>query len=222
VVGQHYRATVEFDAEVPVRVFLGTGDVSSFIDVTEAAGLAPLPTLAPHVDLADLDNDGWLDIVTTASAGDGTLPAVYHNLGGEEPAFEVSTGLGSDQYWIGGPITDVDQDGRLDVFAVEWEPSLPSIMFRNSGETGHWLEVSLGIPGAGIGGLVTVFDPNGDRIGWQEIGVGGGYSSGRLPVAHFGLGEETVVDLTITLPDGSTRDLADVTVDQHIRWPEGC
>ncbi|HEY4606840.1 MAG TPA: VCBS repeat-containing protein, partial [Acidimicrobiia bacterium] len=55
VVGQHYRATVEFDSEVPVRLFLSSGgDLPVFEDVTESAGLTPLPTLAPHVDLADL------------------------------------------------------------------------------------------------------------------------------------------------------------------------
>ncbi|MGH8914712.1 MAG: FG-GAP repeat domain-containing protein, partial [Acidimicrobiia bacterium] len=140
VVGQHYRATVEFDSEVPVRVFLnGGGDAPVFEDVTEAAGMTPLPTLAPHVELADVDNDGWPDIVTTASAGDGTAPAVYRSLGGDQLRFEVSSGLGSDQYWIGGPTVDIDHDGRLDVFVVEWEPSLPSLMFRNVGDSGHWL-----------------------------------------------------------------------------------
>ena len=154
VVGQHYRATVEFDSEIPVRVFLNTDD--GFQDVTEAAGLAPLPTLAPHVEIADIDNDSWPDIVTSASAADGSAPAVYRNLGGEDLAFEVSGGLGSDQYWVGAPAVDIDRDGRLDVFAVEWEPSLPSLMFRNTGDAGHWLEISIGGPGRGVGTLVAV------------------------------------------------------------------
>jgi hypothetical protein len=223
VVGQHYRATVEFDSEVPVRVFLNTGgDVPGFEDVTEIAGMTPLPTLAPHVDLADIDNDGWLDIVTSASAGDGTAPAIYRNLGGEELAFEVSPGLGSDQYWIGAPVVDLDHDGQLDLFAVEWEPALPSLMFMNVGDTGHWLEVSIGQPGAGIGALVTISTTSGGVLGRQEIGVGGGYSSGRLPIAHLGLGPETVVDVAIAFPDGSVADMSDVPADQHIRWPEGC
>ncbi|HEY6629274.1 MAG TPA: CRTAC1 family protein [Acidimicrobiia bacterium] len=220
VVGQHYRATVEFDSEIPVRAFLNTDD--GFQDVTEAAGLAPLPTLAPHVEIADIDNDSWPDIVTSASAEDGTAPAVYRNLGGEDLAFEVSSGLGSDQYWVGAPVVDIDRDGRLDVFAVEWEPSLPSLMFHNNGDSGHWLEVSIDEPGRGIGTLVTVSTEDGTQIGREEISAGGGYASGHLPVAHFGLGSETQVSVTIQHPDGSITELPGIVADQHLRWPQGC
>jgi hypothetical protein len=160
--------------------------------------------------------------LTTASAGDGATLAVYRNLGGSDLAFDISDGLGSDQYWIGAPVVDVDRDGRLDAFAVEWEPSLPSMMFRNAGESGHWVEVSMGVPGRGVGTLVTVSSLNGTAIGRQEISVGGGYSSGRLPVAHLGLGGESVVDITITLPDGTVHELSGIAADQHLRWPEGC
>ncbi|NIR39288.1 MAG: hypothetical protein GWN07_25775, partial [Actinobacteria bacterium] len=53
---------------------------------------------------------------------------------------------------------DVDRDGRLDVLAVEWEPSLPSIMFRNTSASGHWIEVSVGAElGGGVGTRVDVF-----------------------------------------------------------------
>ncbi len=221
VVGQHYRATVEFDSEVPVRVFLGTGD-GMLVDATEDVGMTPIPTLAPHVDIADMDNDGWPDIVTTASAENGTAPAVYHNSGETPLRFEISAGLGSDQYWIGGPVTDFDHDGRLDIFAVEWEPSLPSILFRNAGDSGHWLEVSIDEPGGGVGYLVTASNMDGDLIGTQEIGVGGGYSSGHLPVAHFGLGSEVAARVTITDRLGNLVDLGELAADQHIRWPEGC
>jgi hypothetical protein len=223
VIGQHYRSAVERDSEIPVRVLLGSGDDRpGFIEATDSAGITPLPTLAPHVAVADLDNDGWLDIVTTASARDGTAPAVYRNTGGGDLFFEVSPGLGSDQYWIGGPVGDIDHDGRLDMLAVEWEPSLPSIVFRNTGDTGHWLEVSLGRPGKGVGSMVTVSGAGGEVLGRQEIGVSAGYSSGQLPIAHFGVGDLTAVDVTIEMTDGSVAELDDVPVDQHIRWPEGC
>ncbi len=220
VVGQHYRATVEFDSEIPVRVFLN--QESGFEDVTEEAGLTPLPTLAPHVEIADIDNDGWPDIVTSASASDGNAPAVYRNLGGAAISFEVSSGLGSDQYWVGAPVVDVDRDGRLDVFGVEWEPALPSIMFRNTGDSGHWLEVSIGGPGRGIGAVVTVSTEDGTVIARQEISAGGGYASGHLPVAHFGLGASTEAVVRIQMPDGTVTELPGILADQHLRWPQGC
>jgi hypothetical protein len=119
-------------------------------------------------------------------------------------------------------VVDLDHDGRLDLFAVEWEPALPSLMFMNVGDTGHWLEVSIGQPGAGIGAVVTISTESGDVLGRQEIGVGGGYSSGRLPIAHLGLGPETVVDVAIAFPDGTTAEMSGVPADQHIRWPDGC
>lgn len=223
VVGQHYRSAVDRDSEIPIRVLLGSGDDRPrFIDVTDRAGITPLPTLAPHVAVADLDNDGWLDIVTTASARDGTAPAVYRNTGRGDLYFEVSPGLGSDQYWIGGPVGDIDHDGRLDMLVVEWEPALPSIMFRNTGDTGHWLEVSLGRPGKGVGSMVTVSGAGGEVLGRQEIAVSAGYSSGQLPIAHFGVGNQTAVDVTIEMTDGNIAELYDVPVDQHLRWPEGC
>ncbi len=212
---------MEFDSEVPVRVFLGTED-GMLVDATQDIGMTPLPTLAPHVEIADMDNDGWPDIVTTASAENGTAPAVYHNTGETPLRFEISAGLGSDQYWIGGPITDFDHDGRLDMFAVEWEPALPSILFRNRGASGHWLEVSVDEPGGGIGYQVAAYAPNDELIGIQEVGVGGGYSSGHLPVTHFGLGAEAAARVTITDRLGAVVDVGEIAADQHIRWPDGC
>lgn len=220
VVGQHYRATVEFDSEIPIHVFHNQGG-AEFVDITEASGIAPLPTLAPHVAIADLDNDGWPDIVTSASAGDGTTIAVYHSVGGAELNFEVSGGLGSDQYWVGAPLVDLDRDGRLDILALEWEPSLPSLMLHNDSASGHWLEVSIDGPGRGVGTQVTVHALDGTALGTQEIGVGGGYASGHQPIAHFGLGTETDVDVTIHTPLGDTT-LSGIAADQHIRWPGGC
>ncbi len=220
VVGEHYRATVEFDSEIPIHVFHNEGS-GEFVDITDAIGITPLATLAPHVAIADLDNDGWPDIVTSASAADGKTIAVYHSVGEGDLAFEVSSGLGSDQYWVGAPVVDLDRDGRLDVLALEWEPSLPSLMFHNESDSGHWLEVSIDGAGRGVGSVVTVRAPDGALIGTEEIGVGGGYASGHQPIAHFGLGQMTVVDVTIRTGSEDTT-LTDVTADQHLRWPGGC
>ncbi len=62
----------------------------SFEQVTEKAGLKNRwPMKGPHVEVQDFDNDGWPDILTTASAGSGTLPGgvpAPPASGGEFPA----------------------------------------------------------------------------------------------------------------------------------------
>ncbi len=137
VLGQHYNSTLDFDERVPVRLYLneGTGDRGVRLrDVTDAAGLVGLPTKAPKVLLVDLDGDGRLDLVTTASAGGGAVPAVFSNQGVVDgvPRFAAPDGLGDAQYWIDAAVVDADRDGDDDLFLVEWEPSIGSVLFRNA------------------------------------------------------------------------------------------
>lgn len=220
LVGQHYRSIVEEGAEVPVRLFRQTGrdgSIPAFEEVTDDVGLTPLPALAPHVALADLDNDGWLDVVASGSVGGGQAPIVFRNSGG---TFEAPSGLGDPHYWVGAPVVDVDLDGRLDVLGLEWEPSLPSRLFLNATDGGHWLEISVDDQVGGVGSVVEVTDDGGALLGRREIGVASGYSSGELPVAHFGLGRQSTVDVTITTRAGETVELNDVAADAHLRWPK--
>jgi hypothetical protein len=148
---------------------------------------------------------------------------VHQGLDGDVPRFSTPDGLGDPQYWVAAPAADYDRDGRLDVFLLEWEPALPSLMLRNDTATGNWLQVSVdGAEGFGIGWRVDVLD--GDTIvGAREITVTQGYSAGVLPIAHFGLGELTEVDVLLTPPGGADPVLVEgVSVNQHIRWPGGC
>lgn len=235
LVGQHFNSTLDGGVLVPVRLYLNRGpdDTGSprFEDVTEAAGLVGLPTKAPHVELNDIDNDGWPDVVTTASAAGGTQPAVFRHTGleGDIPKFATPEGLGSPQYWVAGPTADVDHDGRLDLFLVEWEPSLPSLLLRNETASGNWLDVSVGPDlGYGIGWRVEIYGEGsaGDLaalLGAREITVTQGYSAGVAPVAHFGLGDTPAVDVRlIPTGDGEVIEATGVAANQHLRFPNGC
>ena len=131
VVGQHYNSTLDFGQQVPVRLYLNEGLEDGwprFGDVTEQAGLVGLPTKAPRVLVDDLNGDGWMDIVTTASAGDGSTAAVFWGAApeGGVPRFTSPEGLGAAQYWIDAVVLDADQDRVPDLFLVEWEPQLGS------------------------------------------------------------------------------------------------
>jgi len=229
-VGHHFNSTIDDGALVPVRLFLNRGE-AQFEEVTEAAGLVGLPTKGPHVELNDMDNDGWPDLVVTASSAEGTRPAVFRHTGleGDIPAFSAPEGLGSPQYWVAGPTADIDRDGRLDVFLVEFDPALPSLMLRNESASGHWLEVSVGHEfGSGLGWRVEVYEVGaaGDvsaLLGAREITTTQGYSSGVAPVAHFGLGDTDRVDVRLLAPGESEPVvLGDVGADQHLRYPAGC
>ncbi len=206
------------------------GDDPVLEDVTEEAGLVGLPTKAPHVEVVDLDNDGWPDILTTASAGDGTLPAVFRATGvrGGVPRFDPPTGLGSAQYWVSGPTADVDRDGRLDLLLVEFEPAVPSLLLLNRSASGHWIEVSVSPElGGGVGTVVTAYEAGGAGdaarlVGMREIVATVGYTAGIEQVAHIGLGDVAEVDLVVTPPGADPITVTGVRADRHVRLPNGC
>jgi hypothetical protein len=220
VVGHHFNSTIDFGTEVPVRVYLNRSEPGefSFLDVTDVVGMVGLPTKAPHVQVVDLDNDGWPDILTSASAEDGAVPAVFEHRGLSAgfPQFAAPTGLGSPQYWVTAPTADFDRDFRLDVIAVEWEPSLPTLLLRNTREVGNAIRVEVRGPRA-VGAAVTVYDgSNGELIGYQEIVASVGYTAGIETMAHFGIGDRTAVDVVVRLPDGTLHTLDGVPANSVV------
>src|SRR5690606_40071693 len=94
---------------ISVRVLLNRSEPGAVAldDVTEAAGSPPLPTKAPHVAVADLDDDGRPDVVTSAVTDDGT-PLVLRNTGTEDgvPRLEPSGEAAAGRYWVTGATTD--------------------------------------------------------------------------------------------------------------------
>ena len=225
VLGQHFNSTLDFDERVPVRLYLNEGvDAAGdpvFRDVTDEAGLSGLPTKAPHVEIADLDNDGWPDIITSASAGQGTLPAVFRHEGVTDglPRFSTPEGLGDDQYWVTGGAVDLTRDGRLDVILVEWFPHEPTRLWTNDGPAGSWLQIE--VPPDAFGAHVEVFEPDGlDNpdaiIGVREVIASIGYAAGGPPLVHIGLGELATVDVRVTLPDGRFAAMRGVASDRHL------
>lgn len=226
LLGQHFNSTVDAGCTVPVRLYIHQGVTDGepvFEDVTDRAGLVGLPTKAPHVEVVDLDNDGWPDIVATASADDGDRPAVLRSLGAHDgvPRFTSDIGLGDERYWITGAVADFDDDGRVDVFVVDPDPARRSLLLRNESTSGHWLEVEMGLGPDELGTVVEVYragesDRSGALVGRQELVVGKGNAAGGSSRLHFGLGDETSIDVVVRPPrGGAVPELHDVAVDRR-------
>lgn len=230
VVGQHFNSTLDAGRSVPVRLYLSRGLDGSgapvFEDATEAAGIVGMPTKAPHVELVDLDGDGQLDIVTSASAGGGTIPAVLMNRGGATPTFTVPDGLGSAQYWVAGAVFDLDAEPGPEIFVVEWEPSLGSRVFDGPQARGSWISVQVGGSGSGgVGAIVEIHAP-GERdapVAVAPIVASTGYGSGSAPVARAGIGSLDAVDVVVQLPWGrGTLEASGVAAGSRVvMFPDG-
>ena len=181
VVGAHPYPGLVAVWPQPIHVYLNDGPEAGgrprFRDVTTESGVGPVDAKYPHITLADLDNDGRLDIATGASVGDGTRPAIWRHAGvvSGVPRFTPPAGLfgertptpetsswekaGNKRYWPVGVNGDFDLDGDIDMFLAEWFPELPSRYFENTTRGGGWLEVEVEPSGRSFGAVVNVYDP---------------------------------------------------------------
>lgn len=220
LVGHHYDSARMTPESVRLYLNRSTDDEILFEDVTEKANLAPIPVKAPHVEIQDMDNDGWPDLVISVHAErNGVLgPLILRNEGGEDiPRFDTSPfsvpadGKIDLGYWPAAPTLDIDGDGRLDILGVEWFPSQDSPLYRNVSSSGHYLDVVVrdapGVNAMGVGAKVEIFEPGrlgnaNALLGSGEIATGYGYSSGQEAILHLGLADHVSVDLRVTLPHG--------------------
>jgi len=181
-------------------------------NITGEAGIPPLPTRTPHVQLQDMDNDGWVDIMAASCDA-----FVYRNAGvtGGIPRFEkpVSSGIsGGIGYWAAAPLGDYDRDGRLDCIAPEWEPAFVSPLLKNVTQgAGNYLAVKLELEDVpnrnGIDARVDIYHKGmlgkpGGHIASRIITVSNGYSSGYEAITYFGLPQNKKVDVRVSMPCG--------------------
>ncbi len=164
---------------------LGDG---TFLDITEAAGVAVADRISVTASFADIDNDGDPDLYVTTVRGGNLL---FRNDGaGRFTDVTEEAGVGYVGHSSGAVFFDFDRDGRLDLFLVnvgkytkeekgrggyyvgyadaflghlEPERTEPSILFRNTDGL-HFEDVSaaVGLVDGSWSGDATFTDLNGD------------------------------------------------------------
>lgn len=207
----------------------------SFEDVTQKAFTdqgEPLP-VGGDADLADYDNDGKLDLFVAAAPG-ANDHKLYRNYTGEqgmpvdEIVFkEVSDALGlnptqASRTWSRCTWCDLDGNGGPDLsigLTRLW-------VFQNNGGSNNYLNVVPRIQAGAqfpvaVGAIVLVDTEGGDHLFDKDKAMMRVIGAGRQThlEAHFGLGQNQVVDVMVIFPDGSRGEAWGVNVLDHLTTP---
>jgi hypothetical protein len=182
---------------------------------------------------ADLDNDGWKDIVVAQGHVLDTIertspqvryeqpPLVLRNAGGRQ--FQDASARSGAPFatpWAsrGLALGDLDNDGDLDL-AISTLNGAAHVL-RNDGVSGvHWLSVRLTGTRSnrdGIGAVVRLVAADG-RQQWGTVSRASSYLSAGDPRVHFGLGAAASVELVeIRWPSGAVQRIERPEVDRVI------
>lgn len=180
--------------------------------------------------LADLDNDGRVDIATANAHVNDLIDRFEASTYKEANAILLNRGTTfEDVTALSGPelsaataahrgllAVDLDDDGRLDL--VTTSLGGPVEIWRNEGPAGHWLRVRLRGRASNRDGLGAIVTVGGRR---HAMTSASGYASSTLRGVHVGLGDAAAPPgIEVTWPSGRTQVVQAPGVDQVVEVTE--
>lgn len=210
-----------------------------FVDIADRKGLGQiaLPFVGWGTEFADLDHDGWLDLVAVNGS---TLETPGHeprrlqpqasflfwNRRGEyfHDLAPLHPGLSEKHVSRGLAVSDFDRDGDLDLAIADLGEGVR--LYRNDMAAGHWLQ--LGLRSRTSDGRAVGFGDGSTAIAWVNgiplrRTVGGiSYLSQPSHTLHWGLGTNARVDrLEVRWHAGATHIAENLAADTRYLWNEG-
>lgn len=194
-----------------------------FTDLPESAG-------AKHggwgwgTEAVDFDHDGFIDLIATNGWNNQyeNIPTFLFRNNGNLTFTEVQDGSGFDHTGQGRSVLtiDYDRDGDMDVVITAFNE--PVTLYRNdlSGTDINWIQIALDTSGDpslspdGYGAKITAVSNSGTQYFW--INGGASYLGRSQPIAHFGLGADTSVDVTVEWASGATTTAMGLTSNQSV------
>lgn len=170
------------------------------------------------VQWIDYDNDGFLDVFS-ANAGGQNNTLYHNNTDGTFTKILSGSPVNDGGDSAGCAWADYDNNGFLDLFVANWRGSRPNFLYRNNGNSNHWLKVKcVGTASnrASIGAKVRVKAVLGSQTAWQLREISGGTGFGQTtPLAHFGLGDAVLAEtVRIEWPSGTVQEFHQIAADQ--------
>jgi len=209
----------------PPNLMLNNGD-GTFTETTAGSGL--LPTLDPadffgiQALFRDFNNDGFLDLMTTAigfhylfyNNGDGTFTNTRNPFGANQMQ---SLAVG-----------DLNHDGFLDIYAgyangFNSPSSIEDRLWMNDGNSNNYFTASLTGTSSninGIGARVELYGNWGRQI--REVRSGESYGIMNSMNQHFGIGDNNSIDqLIIKWPSGIIDQINNPSINDCLMVIEG-
>ena len=224
----------DFDNDLDQDLFVAKTDSKSklyrnnsngtFQDVTDSSGINT--SFAKIGQWGDFDNDGDSDLFVVngykSSTGQNLADSLFINNGNGTfsdianlaGVVGPTAGNGDSAAWA-----DYNRDGFLDLFVTngaEGTTPGPVALYKNNGNSNHWLELKLrgiGKNTFGFGAKITI--TAGGKTQFRELTDQVVQYAQNDQIIHFGLGTVTAVEeVKIQWPDGITQTLTNLTADQ--------
>ena len=210
--------------DIPSQVFRNNGD-GTFSDITEAAGVDNTAKVQ-SVLLADVDNDGWLDIYVANDSEFSPYPNVlYRNQGNNFfLPVELEEAVSSMGQSYAAICFDFQQDGMMDLAVANRGVGDHFQLFQNADRPGNWIGIKLlgkESNSSAIGSKVHIVDEQG-LISYKELTAGQGWAGQNSNVLYFGLGQAATLDsVTVFWPSGLVQPLSQLKLNRYYTVEEG-